>query len=169
METMTILSVAVAVEAAVLTIVIAALVRLRGRLGQEQVVSAAVVTQMDMLVQEARSISETLADQIAEQVELADRMRAQEEAALRKQALIADMHDEAPVSRSRKKASTAALAMDDADVEERPARTRKASTSAPRSAAAKRAADLQVAREKGMDPVGIALQRTLARERSLSA
>ncbi len=175
--TTTILSVALSAEGVVLLGLLAVVLQLRARLARVTGASTAAVAQMNDLVREAQTLSASLTGQIAEQASLCEALteRVEEATALSQRAAPVV---EAPARAARSTAKTASatevaaparsrrksLESEEPAVEEKaPARSRSRKNLAADAAPAyDPQADVAAAREKGMDPIAIAVQRNLA-------
>lgn len=155
---MQLVTAALVAEALILAGLATLVVRLRTRIERlrQGPTHGTEITQMNALVAEARALSDDLAEQLTEHVALYEKLLAQ---TAEQSALAATMRSQAeaePAARTaaRKSASKTGT-----------------TTAAPRSRAAKAApveeqsaelaSDLAVARQTGMDPLGVAIQRGL--------
>jgi hypothetical protein len=154
--TTTLLSAAVIAEAVVLAGIMTLMLRLRARLGRVSGLPAAVLAQMTELVQEAEALSMDLTEQLGEQMRLCESLTAQLQAA----------PASAPAPRTQSAAAKKAAPAAKAPVRSR-ARATTSAEGATRAGASR--GDVETAREKGMDPLGIAIQRSLANKRSALA
>jgi hypothetical protein len=160
--TTTILSMALIGEGVALFGLLAVVLQLRARLARVAGASTAAVAQMSDLVREAQTLSASLTGQIAEQASLCEVLaeRVEEATALSQRAgPLVETPEKAP-ARTRRKS----LASEEPAVEEKApprSRSRKA-LDAGAAPAYDPQADVAAAREKGMDPIAIAVQRNLA-------
>ena len=169
MSTISILMAALAAQAAVLAGTLTLVVRLRARVErlQARAPSDSSVIELTALVAEAETLGDALCRRIADQIELfesiveASRMPVADAAAVADPATTAPKAARATPSTAgrsaapRKKAITAAVSGSKA---RRPVEA----IMAP-SAASDPAGDILIARETGMDPLGVAIQRALRR------
>ncbi len=160
-----ILDAAVLAEAVALAGIITLAIRMRIRLNRLDTTPdyRATVLQMAELVAEAQALSTDLAEQIAGQVQVAESlmMHAQSQ-----KAAVGSPAPAAPPTQARKAAAKAAaeapkaVAASQAPVRARASRGGVAAAEAPVDETAN---DLAEARKRGMDPLGVALQRALQR------
>lgn len=126
-------------EAVVLLTLVVIVARLRGRMREGNTDSTATLMQMQELVQEAQSLSTLLASQLAAQVKLTEQVTM----SARKPVISAERPAGVPVAAAAAKVAAAAAS--------------RATVSDGR------VLDSDTARERGMDPLGLALQRSLHR------
>jgi hypothetical protein len=176
-----ILSMALIGEGVALVGLLAVVLQLRARLARVTGASTAAVAQMSDLVREAQTLSANLTGQIAEQASLCEALaeRVEEATALSQRAApVVETPEKAPARAARSAAKTVsageetapartrrkAAASEEPTVEEKaPARSRSRKALATDAAPAyDPQADIAAAREKGMDPIAIAVQRNLA-------
>jgi hypothetical protein len=169
MDIITILCAIVIGQAVVLAGIFSVVVRLRSRIERVGEVSASAIAQMSQLVHEAHALSQIMTRQIEEQIRL--REMESPAPAVATPPVTEPLEDaeervaRRPVRRSTAQPSGGARA--------------DGSSASPRTHARSSADDVweapqpddssvdgDVARQNGMDPLGVALQRSLARQRS---
>ena len=159
MTLVNILSAAVIAEVVVLAGVLALALRLRARLARVSAGPSDALARMTELVQEAEALGEELADRLAEHVRLSDALEARLRAAA-----------SAPPTPAATRRKAAHAEESEAGVAAKPAARSRARTATEATSRADQAVgDAAAAREKGMDPLGIALQRSLTGKRSALA
>lgn len=159
-----------AAEAVVLAGLFTLVLRLHNRMNKVRTVSTGAVEQMAALVREAETLSVSLAEQLEEQAHMQEELLAEQTRLRTEQApqapvrattaRTAAVEIEQPATAARKRASKAAVTAAD---EPAPARPRARKSAAP-TETNDLAADIAAARKRGMDPLGIAIQRGLGKQ-----
>lgn len=167
---MQVMTAAVVAEALILAGLATLVVRLRTRIEglRNGSTHSTEIAQMNALVAEAQALSEDLAAQFTEQVALYERLlaRTAEQSALA--ATARSLAPEAePVAHTPARKSAARTAASTATTRSRATRAAMAPTPVEEQSA-EMESDLAVARQMGMDPLGVALQRGL-RQRAATA
>lgn len=168
MTTITILSAAAVAEAVVLAGLVTLVARMYSRLARVREVSTGAVTQMDELVREAQSLSAALADQLDEQIQLRESLADEAARAHAQVAALSRAVTEEPKPAATRKRTTAKAAAATV-TEPTPARPRSRKAVEPEVEENSLSADVAAARQLGMDPLGVAIQRGLGKQRALLA
>ncbi len=166
MDITTILCAIVIVQALVLALIFAVVVRLRARVEQVGNAATAAIGQMGQLVHEAHALSQIMAKQVEEHIRLREMGPPSIPVAMsRLVEAQEDDEEELPATRpARRPAAKQPAGRPPALPRMRLRQT--AAVAREETQPDQGNVDRDVARQNGMDPLGVALQRSLARQRA---